>query len=53
MTTMISHHKKRDNGNGPDRMSEFSLMHKLHKNRKLNLCLIQNLMMYQMGILQL
>ena len=34
---MISHHMKRDNGNGPDRVSEYTFMHKAHKYHKLNL----------------
>ena len=30
-------HTKIDNGDGPDRVSEFSLMRKFHRNHKLNL----------------
>ena len=42
MVMIIIHHKKRDNGDGLDRVSEYTLMHKCHKNRKFDLCLIQN-----------
>ena len=36
MMTMISHHKKRDNRTGPDRVSEYTFMLKSHKYHKLN-----------------
>ena len=52
MTKMISHNKKRDNGNGPDRVSVYTLMHKCHRNYKFNPWLLQNMMMYQMRTLQ-
>ena len=44
---MISHQKKRDNGDCLDRVSDYTLMHKRHRNHKLILWLLQNLMMYQ------
>ena len=53
MATMISHHKKRGNGNGPDRVSEFTLVHKCYRYHEFNLWLLQNLMMFQTRILQL
>ena len=45
---MTSHHKKRDNGNGLDRVSEYTLTHKCHRYHKFKLWSFQNLMMYQM-----
>ena len=53
MATMISHHKNRDNGNGLDRLIEYILTRKCHKNHKCNLCLLQNLTMHQMKTWQL
>ena len=53
MATTISHHRKRDNGNGPDRVIEYTLTYKCHRYRKFNLWLLHNLMMYQMRTLQL
>ena len=52
MAMMISHHKMRNKGkgNGLDRMSEYNLTYKCHRNHK---WLLQNLMMiYQVRILQ-
>ena len=37
MLTMISHHRKKGNGDGPDRRSEHLLTHKHHRYHKLNL----------------
>ena len=33
---MISHHKNRDNGNGLDRVSEYTLTYKCHRYRQFN-----------------
>ena len=53
MTMMISHHKKRGNGDGLDRVSAYTLMRKFQRNHKLNLWLLQKLMMYQMKTFQI
>ena len=45
---MISHHRKRDKGNGLDRVSEYTLTHECQRHHKFNLWLLQNLMMYHM-----
>ena len=37
---MISHHKKRDKGNGLDRVSEYTLTHERHRHHKFNLWLL-------------
>ena len=50
---VISHHKERDTGNGLDRVSEHTLMHKLHRNHNLNRWILHNLMMYQMRTSQM
>ena len=44
--------EERDNGDGVDRVSEDTLMHKFHRNNKLNLWLLQKLMRYQMRTFQ-
>ena len=49
---MIIHHKKRDNGDGLDRVSEDTLMRKFHRKHKFNLWLLQKLMRYQMRTFQ-
>ena len=48
MTMMISHHRKRGDGDGRDRASEHILTHKLHRYHKVNQQIIQKLMRYQM-----
>ena len=48
MAMMISHQRKRGNGDGPDRVSECTLMHKCNRNHNINLRILQNLMMYRM-----
>ena len=53
MLPMISHHRKKGNGDGPDGRSEHLLTHKHHRYHKLNLWFLQNLMMYQMRTIQL
>ena len=47
------HHKKKDNGDGLDRVNEYTLTHKCHRNHKFNLWLLQNLMICQMRIIQI
>ena len=44
--------EERDNGDGLDRVSEYTLMRKFHRNHKLNLWLLQKLMKYQMRTFQ-
>ena len=46
-------HRKKGNGDSPDRGSEHLFTHKHYRYYKLNLWLVQNLMMYQMRTLQL
>ena len=50
---MISRHKKRHDGNGPDRVIECILTHKCHKYHKFNQWRFQNLMMNQTRTLQM
>ena len=44
---------ERDNGDGLDRMSQYTLMHKFHRNHKFDLWLIQKPMMYQIRTSQI
>ena len=53
MATTISHHKNRDNENGPDHVSKYILTHKCRKYHTFNLWLLQNLMLYPMKKLQM
>ena len=50
---LFRHHRKRGEGNGPDRVSEHLSTHKHHRNHKLNLWLLQSLMMDQMRTSQM
>ena len=43
MVTMISHRKKRGNGDSLDRVNEYTLMHKSHKSHKFNLWLLSRI----------
>ena len=53
MTMMFSHHKKRGDGDGLDRVRAYTLIRKFHRNHKLNLWLLQKLMIYQMRTFQI